>query len=240
MRRSTSSSTTPRPHGIRPVVRRDDSGVLLRFRGDERLGRVGPGDRGGARHAQRGAGWILSISSTRRGRARSAVRPDSTFGACLYGGTKAMIDRITTGAAMDLYDDNIAVNTLAPEYSIATENALTVPASPPATPNRRRPSRRRHWPCAPETRRLLTGGSLATSACWWSSNVRSARSTAPRSYRDGSPPTSTRLASARATCRPSSDPKTHPLVPRTPRTSLATIVCYRLLQEAPPCHSSLG
>ncbi len=28
---------------------------------------------------------------------------------------------------MDLYDDNIAVNTLAPEYSIATENALTVP-----------------------------------------------------------------------------------------------------------------
>ena len=38
-----------------------------------------------------------------------------------------MIDRITTGAAMDMYEDNIAVNTLAPEYQIATENALTVP-----------------------------------------------------------------------------------------------------------------
>lgn len=77
---------------------------------------------------QRGAGWILSISSTQAGpRKGPPFAPNSTFGACLYGGTKAMIDRITTGAAMDLYDDNIAVNTLAPEYSIATENALTVP-----------------------------------------------------------------------------------------------------------------
>lgn len=89
---------------------------------------MGPGDRGGARHAAAGAGWILSISSTQAGpRKGPPFAPNSTFGACLYGGTKAMIDRITTGAAMDLYDDNIAVNTLAPEYSIATENALTVP-----------------------------------------------------------------------------------------------------------------
>ncbi|QCQ90463.1 SDR family NAD(P)-dependent oxidoreductase [Rhodococcus sp. SGAir0479] len=77
---------------------------------------------------RRGAGWILSISSTQAGpRVGPPFAANSTFGACLYGGTKAMIDRITTGAAMDLYDDNIAVNTLAPEYSIATENALTVP-----------------------------------------------------------------------------------------------------------------
>ncbi|CAM2809126.1 SDR family NAD(P)-dependent oxidoreductase [Prescottella defluvii] len=77
---------------------------------------------------RRGAGWILSISSTQAGpRVGPPFAANSTFGACLYGGTKAMIDRITTGAAMDLHEDGIAVNTLAPEYSIATENALTVP-----------------------------------------------------------------------------------------------------------------
>lgn len=76
---------------------------------------------------RRGAGWILSVSSTQAGPRKGPPFPENpTFGACLYGGTKAMIDRITTGAAMDLYSDNIAVNTLAPEYSIATENALAV------------------------------------------------------------------------------------------------------------------
>ncbi len=45
---------------------------------------------------------------------------------CLYGSTKAMLDRFTTGAAMELYDDGIAVNTLAPEGAVATENAKTV------------------------------------------------------------------------------------------------------------------
>lgn len=75
----------------------------------------------------RGAGWILSISSTQAGpRKGPPFAPNPTYGACLYGGTKAMIDRITTGAAMDLYDDNIAVNTLAPEYQVATGHALTV------------------------------------------------------------------------------------------------------------------
>jgi NAD(P)-dependent dehydrogenase (short-subunit alcohol dehydrogenase family) len=45
---------------------------------------------------------------------------------CLYGSTKAMLDRFTTGAAMELYDDGIAVNALAPEGAVATENAMTV------------------------------------------------------------------------------------------------------------------
>src|SRR4051812_12761295 len=72
-----------------------------------------------------GAGWILNISS-----AQAAPRvPGSvsrTGGACLYGGTKAMLDRITTGAAQDLWDDGIAVNTLAPEAAVATEHAMGV------------------------------------------------------------------------------------------------------------------
>lgn len=76
---------------------------------------------------ERGAGWILNISSSQAGpRLGPPFRDNPTNGAALYGGTKAFIDRITTGAAMDLYEDNIAVNTLAPEYQVATDNALTV------------------------------------------------------------------------------------------------------------------
>jgi citronellol/citronellal dehydrogenase len=76
---------------------------------------------------ERGAGWILNISSSQAGpRLGPPFADNPTNGATLYGGTKAFIDRITTGAAMDLYEDNIAVNALAPEYQIATDNALTV------------------------------------------------------------------------------------------------------------------
>jgi NAD(P)-dependent dehydrogenase (short-subunit alcohol dehydrogenase family) len=74
-----------------------------------------------------GAGWILNISSAQ---ARPRVGPPfpamGTGGACLYGGTKAMLDRLTTGAAMDLYDRNVAVNTLAPEGAVRTEHAAAV------------------------------------------------------------------------------------------------------------------
>ena len=76
---------------------------------------------------ERGAGWILNISSSQAGpRLGPPFAENPTNGAALYGGTKAFIDRITTGAAMDLYEDNIAVNALAPEYQVATDNALTV------------------------------------------------------------------------------------------------------------------
>jgi len=76
---------------------------------------------------ERGAGWILSISSSQAGpRKGPPFAPNVTNGATLYGATKAMIDRITTGGAMELYPDNIAVNTLAPEFQIATENAQNV------------------------------------------------------------------------------------------------------------------
>ncbi|MFI0354943.1 SDR family NAD(P)-dependent oxidoreductase [Actinomadura sp. 9N407] len=77
---------------------------------------------------ERGAGWILNISSSQAGPRKGPPFPaNPTHGAALYGGTKAFLDRITTGAAMDLYEENIAVNALAPEYQVATENALTVP-----------------------------------------------------------------------------------------------------------------
>jgi NAD(P)-dependent dehydrogenase (short-subunit alcohol dehydrogenase family) len=76
---------------------------------------------------QRGAGWILNISSRSAGpRVGPPYPPNELAGQCLYAATKAMLDRLTTGAAMELYDDNIAVNALAPESAVATDHALSV------------------------------------------------------------------------------------------------------------------
>jgi NAD(P)-dependent dehydrogenase (short-subunit alcohol dehydrogenase family) len=72
----------------------------------------------------RGAGWIVNVSSRAAGpNAGPPYRPSPVGSQALYGGTKAMLDRITSAAAMDLYDANIAVNALAPESAVATENA---------------------------------------------------------------------------------------------------------------------
>ncbi|MDX2676705.1 SDR family NAD(P)-dependent oxidoreductase [Streptomyces sp. NY05-11A] len=71
-----------------------------------------------------GAGWIVNLSSRLAG---PRVGPPYDWhplgGAVLYGATKAAIDRITTGAAMELHDDRIAVNTLAPNRGVATGHA---------------------------------------------------------------------------------------------------------------------
>ena len=76
-----------------------------------------------------GAGWILNVSSAQAA-PRIPGASSRTGGACLYGGTKAMLDRVTTGAAQDLYADGIAVNALAPEAAIATEHASGVGLPP--------------------------------------------------------------------------------------------------------------
>ncbi|MGE0877507.1 MAG: SDR family NAD(P)-dependent oxidoreductase [Acidimicrobiia bacterium] len=76
----------------------------------------------------RGAGWIVFISS--RGAAPKIGPPyvnhPQVHAQCLYGSSKAMMDRLVTGAASELYDDNIAVNALAPEGAVATDNAMKV------------------------------------------------------------------------------------------------------------------
>jgi citronellol/citronellal dehydrogenase len=79
-----------------------------------------------------GVGHIVNISSRQSApRLGPPYVPSSQGGACLYGSSKAMIDRLTSGAAMDLYDDNIAVNALAPESAVMTPLAasLGVPAA---------------------------------------------------------------------------------------------------------------
>lgn len=76
-----------------------------------------------------GRGWILNISSAQAA-PRDPAAASRMGGACLYGGTKAMMDRVTTGAAQDLFEDGIAVNALAPEAAVATEHATTVGLPP--------------------------------------------------------------------------------------------------------------
>jgi len=79
----------------------------------------------------RGGGWIVNISSRAAGPKLGPPYPVTQVGAqVLYGATKAMLDRITTGAAMELYDDHIAVNAVAPEQAVMTENAATMVSLP--------------------------------------------------------------------------------------------------------------
>jgi NAD(P)-dependent dehydrogenase (short-subunit alcohol dehydrogenase family) len=77
---------------------------------------------------ERGRGWILNISS--RSAAPKVGPPyvlgELVAGQVLYGGSKAMLDRVTTGAAAELHGTGVAVNTLAPEAAVATDNAVAV------------------------------------------------------------------------------------------------------------------
>jgi NAD(P)-dependent dehydrogenase (short-subunit alcohol dehydrogenase family) len=81
----------------------------------------------------RGAGWLLTISSVQAAPRPSPVTtpPAAMGGACAYGGTKAFLDRIVTGAAQELFVDNIAVNALAPTGPVQTPLSSTVVANPP-------------------------------------------------------------------------------------------------------------
>jgi NAD(P)-dependent dehydrogenase (short-subunit alcohol dehydrogenase family) len=74
---------------------------------------------------ERGQGWILNISS------RAAVHPQgppfdkihTAFGWTAYGMVKAALDRFSTALGAELYDDGIAVNSLAPWDNVATPGA---------------------------------------------------------------------------------------------------------------------
>ena len=83
---------------------------------------------------ERGAGWIVNISSVSAGpKVGPPYRPIPMVGAqCLYGSTKAMLDRLSTGAAMELWDAGIAVNALGAEGAVATDNAMTVAVIDPS------------------------------------------------------------------------------------------------------------
>lgn len=84
---------------------------------------------------RRGAGWIVNVSSRQSGpRVGPPFAPHPLAGSVLYGGTKAMIDRMTTGAAMELYADGIAVNSLGPNRGVATAHAASAVPGWPSEP----------------------------------------------------------------------------------------------------------
>lgn len=81
-----------------------------------------------------GAGWILNISS-----ATADLPPPAPYDSgdrsiqfnrdghvTLYGTTKAALDRLSTGWALEVSRENVAVNALAPVGAVASEGALAV------------------------------------------------------------------------------------------------------------------
>jgi citronellol/citronellal dehydrogenase len=74
----------------------------------------------------RGRGWIVNVSSaTSRHPKGPPFDPGIKLGSTstLYGATKAALERITTGLAAEVYDDGIAVNSLAPVAAVRTPGA---------------------------------------------------------------------------------------------------------------------
>jgi NAD(P)-dependent dehydrogenase (short-subunit alcohol dehydrogenase family) len=71
-----------------------------------------------------GQGWILNISS---GASRHpTVPPDARWpgGGAVYGMCKAALERLTTGLAAEVWESNIAVNSLAPSRVVPTPGTL--------------------------------------------------------------------------------------------------------------------
>jgi citronellol/citronellal dehydrogenase len=85
----------------------------------------------------RGRGWILNISSVA---ARHPSLPPHrlTRGSTVYGMCKAALERFSTGLAAELYQENIAVNALAPTLVVPTPGTifhhLTTDGDPNAEP----------------------------------------------------------------------------------------------------------
>jgi NAD(P)-dependent dehydrogenase (short-subunit alcohol dehydrogenase family) len=72
---------------------------------------------------ERGAGWIVNISST-----GARLRPGPPFGdvppITVYGMFKAALERLTNGLAAETYDRGICVTCVAPEKLVTTEGAV--------------------------------------------------------------------------------------------------------------------
>jgi NAD(P)-dependent dehydrogenase (short-subunit alcohol dehydrogenase family) len=71
-------------------------------------------------------GWIVNVSSaTSKHPSGPPFDPGIKIGAMstMYGATKAALERVTTGLAAELYDDGIAVNSLAPVAAVRTPGA---------------------------------------------------------------------------------------------------------------------
>ncbi len=72
---------------------------------------------------ERGAGWILNLSSATAIAPQGPPFPDTSPAhmGTIYGGTKAFLDRWTASLAAEVAPDGVVVNTLAPQAAAATE-----------------------------------------------------------------------------------------------------------------------
>lgn len=83
---------------------------------------------------ERGAGWVLNLSSASANPPGPAPWDDQDryvqfhrqSGPTVYASTKAALERLSAGAAVELGNDNINVNTLAPVEAVASEGAMAV------------------------------------------------------------------------------------------------------------------
>jgi citronellol/citronellal dehydrogenase len=73
---------------------------------------------------ERGAGWILNISS--KAACHPSIPPTQFAGrgGTVYGMCKAALERFSTGLAAELYRDNIAVNALSPTKVVPTPGTV--------------------------------------------------------------------------------------------------------------------
>jgi citronellol/citronellal dehydrogenase len=81
----------------------------------------------------RRVGWILNISSLAARHPEGPPYPPWAAAGGLYGACKAALERLTTGLAAEVVDDNVAVNALAPAGVVPTPGAVAhglVPADP--------------------------------------------------------------------------------------------------------------
>ncbi len=72
----------------------------------------------------KGRGWILNISSVAARHPGFPPTGWATRGGTVYGMCKAALERLSTGLAAELYDDNIAVNALSPSRVVPTPGTI--------------------------------------------------------------------------------------------------------------------
>ena len=87
---------------------------------------------------EKGAGWILNISSGAARHPGIPPGPRAGRGGTVYGMCKAALERFSTGLAAELYLDNIAANALSPSKVVPTPGTifhhLTTADDPEAEP----------------------------------------------------------------------------------------------------------
>ena len=71
-----------------------------------------------------GQGWILNISSGASRHPSIPPGPEWRAGGAVYGMCKAALERLTTGLAAEVWESNIAVNSLSPSRVVPTPGTI--------------------------------------------------------------------------------------------------------------------